>query len=92
MKDTQSNDGRRAPREIDSRWRSKTLLRFIATLVALVAMGIFGAAVSQTNSNFINTEGDGDWPDGMALAPVCPSARWMFCPLMQEAGGPFPPL
>jgi hypothetical protein len=65
-----NDDSTRAPHKIDTRWRTKALLRFIGSIFAVIAMGIFSAAVSQTNNNFINTAGNGDWPDGMTLAPV----------------------
>ena len=55
----------------DSRWAMKAMLRLVATAFGLVAMALFAAAVAYTNDNFVNTSGNGDWPDGLCLAPVC---------------------
>ena len=73
MSSQSSIDARKVALE-DSRWAFKALLRFMGTLFGLVAMSLFAASVSYTNNNFINTMGDGDWADGLALAPVrsCP--------------------
>jgi hypothetical protein len=63
-------EARRRAGEDDSRWRAKTVLRLIGILFAFPAMCLLAAAVSNTNQNFINTMGNGDWTDGLALAPV----------------------
>lgn len=65
-----SLDTRRSAYEEDSKWLLKALLRISATLSALIAVFMFAAAISLTNANFINTMGNGDWTDGLALAPV----------------------
>ncbi|KAI4140967.1 MAG: hypothetical protein LQ340_007759 [Diploschistes diacapsis] len=33
-------------------------------------MTIFAAAIAYTNDNFTNTQGTGDWSDGLCLAPI----------------------
>ena len=56
--------------EGDAKWPSKLVLRAVTTFVAFLAMILFAVATSLTNQNFINLNGDGDWTDGMTLAPV----------------------
>ena len=63
-------DVRRRLNDQDSRWPAKAILRIIAMGFEFLAMVLFAAAVSMTNKNFTNTDGPGDWTDGMALAPV----------------------
>lgn len=63
-------DTRRRLYEQDSRWSVKAVLRFLTTGFALLSMILFAASVSFTNANFIDTDGEGDWTDGLALAPV----------------------
>ena len=63
-------EARRRLYEEDSRWAVKAVLRVIATGAALLGMILYAVAVSYTNKNFINTDGPGDWTDGLALAPV----------------------
>jgi len=63
-------DARRRACEDDARWRTKTILRVVGTFFAFMAMCLFAAAIAYTNQNFINTMGNGDWTDGLALAPV----------------------
>lgn len=70
MSSQSSIDARKTALE-DSRWAFKALLRFLGTIFGLVGMSLFAAAVSYTNNNFVNTMGNGDWADGLALAPVC---------------------
>ena len=65
-----STDSRRRAAEEDKRWMTKAVLRIVSTLFAVIALGLFSASVHYTNTNFINTEGPGDWTDGLALAPV----------------------
>ena len=65
----------------DSRWAFKALLRLIATVFGFIAMSLFAAAIAYTNENFINTQGNGDWSDGLCLAPVCNSPKFLFCPV-----------
>ncbi|MCJ1313953.1 hypothetical protein MMC25_007633 [Agyrium rufum] len=64
-----SVDVRRRLYEQDAKWPLKTILRLAAAFLELLAMIMFAIAVSLTNKNFVNTEGPGDWTDGMALAP-----------------------
>lgn len=54
----------------DTKWGSKALMRLFATFIGLIAMCLFAAAIGFENSNYQNTTGNGDWPDGLALAPV----------------------
>ena len=61
---------RRRLAENDPRWSVKVILRIVTTVLAFLGMVLFAAAVSKTNMNFINLAGDGDWTDGLALAPV----------------------
>ena len=65
---------RRRAYEEDPKWPTKAVLRILATILALIAMPLFAAAISYTNMNFVNTSGPGDWTDGLALAPVCTSS------------------
>ncbi|CAF9903125.1 MAG: hypothetical protein GOMPHAMPRED_000100 [Gomphillus americanus] len=54
----------------DTRWATKALMRLFAAFTGLIAMCLFSAAISYENANFENTMGNGDWPDGLALAPI----------------------
>ena len=56
--------------QVGGKWSVKTVLRIVATGAALLSMILFAVSVSYTNQNFINTDGPGDWTDGLALAPV----------------------
>lgn len=66
-----SVETRRTAVQEDAKWSFKAVLRLLATFFSLIAMALFAAAVSTTNSNYVNLIGDGDWTDGLALAPVC---------------------
>ena len=55
----------------DNKWVTKALMRLSATVIGLIAMCLFSAAISYENSNYQNIIGNGDWTDGLALAPVC---------------------
>ena len=59
--------------ERDPRWRSKAVLRVVATFFDFLAMVLFIVAVTMTLhwENVWNNGFGGDWPDGMPLAPVC---------------------
>ena len=61
---------RRRMYETDPKWIFKTILRLVTTFCALLSLALFAAATHLTNLNFINLAGDGDWTDGMAIAPV----------------------
>lgn len=61
---------RRTLSENDAKWPVKLILRAVATFLAFLGMILFAVATSLTNQHFINLNGDGDWTDGMALAPV----------------------
>ena len=63
-------DIRRRLNDRDSRWPAKAVLRIIAMGFEFLAMVLFAVAVTMTNKNFTNTDGPGDWTDGIALAPV----------------------
>ena len=77
-------DTRRRLYEEDSKWPLKAVLRIIATGAALLAMILFAVAVSYENKNFVNTNGAGDWTDGLALAPVCLSSISSFIVGLQD--------
>ena len=49
---------------------TQVVLRLCATVMGLIAMSLFAASISYTNSHFENILGNGDWTDGLALAPV----------------------
>lgn len=70
MRGPLSVDARRQAHDEDPRWHTKAVLRVVATFFSLLAMCLFAAAISYTNANFVNTMGNGDWSDGLALAPV----------------------
>ena len=55
-----------------SKWDIKSFLRIASTGFALPATILFAVAVAYTNQDFVNLSGNGDWSDGLALAPVCP--------------------
>ncbi|MCJ1395274.1 hypothetical protein MMC18_008158 [Xylographa bjoerkii] len=61
---------RRRLYEEDSKWPAKAILRVVAACFALVATILFAVAISFENMNFSNTAGNGDWTDGLALAPA----------------------
>ncbi|MCJ1316496.1 hypothetical protein MMC15_001817 [Xylographa vitiligo] len=61
---------RRKLYEEDSKWPVKAVLRIVAACFALIATILFAIATSFENANFSNTAGNGDWTDGLALAPV----------------------
>jgi hypothetical protein len=57
-------------REEDSKWSLKAILRLVTAFFAIIDVILFAVSVSLTNQNFINLSGNGDWSDGLALAPV----------------------
>lgn len=61
---------RRRLKEEDSKWTIKAIVRVLAVVFAAIALVLFSVAVSITNENFVNTGGNGDWSDGLAIAPV----------------------
>ncbi|MCJ1336322.1 hypothetical protein MMC09_001598 [Bachmanniomyces sp. S44760] len=61
---------RRRLADSDPKWPAKAILRLIGIPFAFLAMCFFAASISYTNANFINTAGNGDWTDGLALAPI----------------------
>jgi len=63
-------DTRRHLREEDSKWSVKALLRLVTAFFAALAVVLFATAISLTNQNFVNVSGNGDWSDGLALAPA----------------------
>lgn len=65
-----AEETRRRLKEQDPRWRSKAILRVIATFCSFVAMVLFAVAVAMTIHWGEIWNGGGDWTDGMALAPV----------------------
>lgn len=50
--------------------RGQVILRIVASTFALLAMSLFAASISYTNESYTNLLGNGDWTDGLALAPV----------------------
>ena len=65
-----TEETRRRLQEQDPRWRSKAILRVIATFCSFVAMVLFAVSVAMTVHWGEIWNGGGDWTDGMALAPV----------------------
>jgi len=61
---------RRLLKEEDAHWTIKALARVLAAIFAAIALVLFAVAVSLTNQNFVNISGNGDWSDGLAIAPV----------------------
>ncbi|MCJ1248501.1 hypothetical protein MMC30_005719 [Trapelia coarctata] len=61
---------RRLLKEEDSNWTIKALARVLAAIFAAIALVLFAVSVSLTNQNFDNTSGNGDWSDGLAIAPA----------------------
>lgn len=61
---------RRTLNEHDSKWHIKAILRLVATFFAFIAMILFAVSISISLKYFdlIN----GDWTDGLPLAPVSP--------------------
>jgi hypothetical protein len=71
MRSPLSIESQRRAYEEDPKWRAKAVLRIAATLTALIAIALFAASISYTDSGFTSTAGpEGDWTDGLALAPV----------------------
>ena len=61
---------RRTLTEHDPRWPIKAALRVMCIPFAFLAMLMFAISISLTNKHFYNSDGQGDWTDGMCLAPV----------------------
>ena len=80
---TRTPENQRSAAPQDKKWVSKALMRLFATFIGLIAMCLFAAAVGFENANYQNTGGNGDWPDGLALAPVCANLLttllWLAC-------------
>ncbi|MCJ1253522.1 hypothetical protein MMC24_001334 [Lignoscripta atroalba] len=74
-------DTRRRLSERDPQWQVKAILRVVCTVFALWAMILFAISCSYTNQHFINSDGNGDWPDGLALAPVSVFLSLLAVPL-----------
>ena len=68
-----AEETRRRLQEDDPRWKSKAILRVVATVCAFIAMVLFAVAVAMTLhwADIWNDGIGGDWANGMALAPVC---------------------
>ena len=62
---------RRRLSESDPKWRFKAILRIITTIFAAVSTVLFAISVTLANNNFTNIDGNGQWTDGLAIAPVC---------------------
>lgn len=75
----------------DTKWGTKALMRLFATIIGLIAMCLFSAAIGYENANYQNTTGHGDWPDGLALAPVRPNPLILFLvPHTDDSRSSFP--